>query len=103
VNNDYNKIVKSAEQTCSACPTQWQGMLRDGRAFYFRYRWGTAWFGVGHSLTAAVEATLHRRYTGEPMGGVELVLNEDDPWDGDLDDDQYQEALVKMYRMMGDG
>ena len=27
-------------QTCGACPSQWEGSLKDGRMFYARYRWG---------------------------------------------------------------
>jgi hypothetical protein len=27
-------------QTCVACPSQWEGMLDDGRMFYIRYRSG---------------------------------------------------------------
>ena len=27
-------------QTCSACPSQWEAKLEDGRMLYVRYRWG---------------------------------------------------------------
>lgn len=27
-------------QTCSACPSQWDGWDADGVYYYFRYRWG---------------------------------------------------------------
>ena len=30
----------SIEQTCTACPSQWEGKLAGGRMFYVRYRWG---------------------------------------------------------------
>ena len=33
--------VKEIIQTCIACPSQWEGILKDGRMFYIRYRWGT--------------------------------------------------------------
>jgi hypothetical protein len=32
--------VISLIQTCSACPSQWEGKLEDGRMIYIRYRWG---------------------------------------------------------------
>lgn len=33
-------IVKMIE-TCSGCPSQWDGWDVHGRYYYFRYRWGT--------------------------------------------------------------
>jgi hypothetical protein len=32
--------VKEIEQTCEACPSQWEGYTDDGRSIYIRYRWG---------------------------------------------------------------
>lgn len=32
--------VISINQTCSACPSQWDAVLEDGREVYIRYRWG---------------------------------------------------------------
>lgn len=43
---DHPDILK-AVQTCSAVPDQWEGELRDGRAFYFRYRFGLVSLAVG--------------------------------------------------------
>jgi hypothetical protein len=34
-------IVTKLEQTCFACPSQWDGELADGTTFYARYRYGT--------------------------------------------------------------
>jgi hypothetical protein len=33
-------VVKEIEQTCEACPSQWEGYSDDGRSIYVRYRWG---------------------------------------------------------------
>ncbi len=33
-------VVKEIEQTCEACPSQWEGTTDDDRCIYFRYRWG---------------------------------------------------------------
>jgi len=34
--------ILTAEETCGACPVQWEGTLTDGGPFYFRYRFATA-------------------------------------------------------------
>lgn len=33
-------VVTSLEQTCFACPSQWEGATEDNRQIYVRYRWG---------------------------------------------------------------
>lgn len=33
-------VVTSLKKTCTACPSQWDGTLDDGRVLYARYRWG---------------------------------------------------------------
>ena len=33
-------VVKEIEQTCVACPSQWEGYTDDGRCIYIRFRWG---------------------------------------------------------------
>ena len=43
---DHPDILR-AVQTCSAVPDQWEGELRDGRAFYYRYRFGRVTLAVG--------------------------------------------------------
>ena len=40
-------IVATLINTCSACPAQWDGMLKDGRPIYVRYRWGYLSIRVG--------------------------------------------------------
>lgn len=32
--------VKSINQTCDACPSQWEGYTEDNQYIYIRYRWG---------------------------------------------------------------
>lgn len=34
--------VATEKQTCFACPEVWRGVFKDGRRFYFRYRYGKA-------------------------------------------------------------
>jgi hypothetical protein len=40
-------IVKSLVETCSACPSQWEGMTADNRKLYIRYRWGHLTVQIG--------------------------------------------------------
>lgn len=61
------------EQTCGACPEQYEGTLQDGRAFYFRYRSGRAELGIGVDLIEAVMATLahtRARVVGDSSQGM---------------------------------
>lgn len=32
--------ITEIEQTCSACPSQWEGKTSSGEYVYIRYRWG---------------------------------------------------------------
>lgn len=52
--------VAAADQTCIACPEQWEGTLTDGRAFYFRFRHSRAQLGVGADQNAAVTDAFSR-------------------------------------------
>lgn len=42
-------MVVTLEKTCTACPAQWEGKLKDGRALYARYRAGCS--GSGSART----------------------------------------------------
>lgn len=33
-------VLKRLDETCSACPSQWEGTLSNGHGVYIRYRWG---------------------------------------------------------------
>jgi hypothetical protein len=86
-NEGAEKIIRvvSIEQTCSACPTQWEGLTSDGRVVYVRYRWGWLSIGVGGTLE---EAVGERRYYGARLGGQ---------WDGELEFDQLVEATQGVF------
>ena len=85
----YDYLVDTDEKTSEGCPTQWEGLLNDGRVFYFRYRHGRAYLGVAHDKDAAV-------FAGE-SGGVESVTHIERMADGYMDDDEYREVFVKLY------
>ena len=40
ISEEDNMKIEDIYMTCSACPSQWEGFLEDGRMFYARYRWG---------------------------------------------------------------
>ncbi len=56
-----NPAVLGWECTCESCPEQYEGLLVDGRWFYFRYRFGRAELGLGDTLDAAVWDSIGRR------------------------------------------
>jgi hypothetical protein len=57
-------------QTCFACPSQWEGKTADGRHLYIRYRWG--------HLSISMDGTV---IIGKDIGGAwDGVLNENDLW-----------------------
>lgn len=78
-------------QTCIACPSQWEGNLKDGRMFYARYRWGGLTIELSKQPTNDVYMTM-----GEH--GV-LIYDEQlgDGFDGVLG----QEGLVEKMKECG--
>lgn len=42
-------------QTCTACPSQWEGKTEDGRYVYIRYRGSCLTAGIGATLDDAVD------------------------------------------------
>ena len=62
--------IKSLQQTCFACPSQWEGELEDGRFIYIRYRWGNLGFGIGNTLSEAIENYNYGEDLGKEFDGV---------------------------------
>lgn len=80
----YRALVADDEQTCSACPVQWEGQLRDGRFFYFRYRSGNATLAIGPTLD-------------EVRGRMDQSrLRIGDGLDGSMTDDEYRCAFLAL-------
>lgn len=70
-------LVLTCKQTCDACPSQWEGMLEDGRMFYIRYRWGELTVSISPAPTKNVyDAVRGVMVMEEQLGGE---------WDGVLD------------------
>jgi hypothetical protein len=54
-----------------ACPEQYEGLLRDGQSFYFRYRYGSASLGVGDTRDYAISDPKHVQINhGDNMQGI---------------------------------
>ena len=71
--SNYN--IKEIEHSCYACPSQWEGILVDGRMFYIRYRCGFLSFKVSSTPTddvyaAVVGENIYGEQIGEDLDGV---------------------------------
>ena len=67
-------VVVALEKTCTACPSQWEGTLGDGRTLYVRYRGGALSVGVGQGIDEAVRnsssaATFFSEHVGDGLDG----------------------------------
>jgi hypothetical protein len=67
------KVITIVE-TCSACPSQWEGILEDGRTLYIRYRHG--WLSVRVSKSPTED--IMEAVTGEEVLGLDYGGG----WDG---------------------
>ena len=83
--------VTYINQTCGACPSQWEGNLEDGRMFYARYRWGCLSIELSKEKTNNVMMAM-----GEDGN---LIYNErlGDEFDGVFD----QSELIGIMRSKG--
>lgn len=79
----YADLVAEAEQTCYSCPTQWEGRLKDGRFFYFRFRHGYVSVSLGDE-PCPIQSEVH---AGERITHDDL---------GVMSDREYESWLVKM-------
>jgi hypothetical protein len=66
--------LTSLKKTCSACPSQWEGELEDGRALYARYRGGLLRVGIGEDVDDAhtnsfPKAALYCEHVGDGLDG----------------------------------
>lgn len=84
----------TVRRTCTACPTQYQGQMADGRWFYFRYRGGIADLGLGDTFDQAAEETF-------PRGQVPAI-SLGDRWDGYLSEEEFREVFMRLLALRGD-
>lgn len=50
--------VANIKQTCSACPSQWEGHTEDGRMFYIRFRWGGLSIEISEEPTNVIQKAM---------------------------------------------
>ena len=83
----------SLEQTCGACPAQWEGKIKDGRMFYIRYRWGFLSLRISDKYTDDVmDAVDGAELFGEQIG---------DEFDGFLDELKMKNLTSKVMDWQG--
>lgn len=75
-------VIVAVEQTCGACPSQWQAKTDDGRDVYARYRSGCGYVSVGRR-------TDDNQFGDMPGDGGAIVCSylrtdPDGEWDGVL-------------------
>ncbi len=75
--------------TCSACPSQWEGKLEDGRMFYARYRHGYFYISLSDGPTDDVMDAVTHKYIME-------MEHEGEGHDGIMSTETMQE-LTKDY------
>jgi biotin synthase-related radical SAM superfamily protein len=56
-------IIDKLQQTCSACPSQWEGKSRDGQDICIRYRWGCLRLDINNE-------SIYRIQIGGEWGGI---------------------------------
>jgi hypothetical protein len=64
-------VVSELVQTCTSCPSQWQGRTNTGGHIYVRFRHGELRIGVGASLDAAIEQAMAMTAAG-PLLALDL-------------------------------
>lgn len=52
-------VVKEIEQTCFACPSQWEGFTDDDQCIYIRFRWGSLSVRIGSQGDKSEFAGVH--------------------------------------------
>jgi len=71
--------VEEIRQTCTACPSQWEGRTTDERPIYIRYRWGVLSVRLGPpggDLPSAVDGP--ELYCSEECGDGNGVIELDE-------------------------
>lgn len=87
----FPDVQTERRRTATACPTQYEGSLPDGRRYYFRYRSGRAVLGLGQTDEDAVMDAVDRLERGDH-------LRLGDRLDGELSEDQFECAAARLLR-----
>lgn len=84
----------TCEQTSYLCPEQYEGTFPNGRTYYFRMRFGRAWFGVGDTIEQAVE---HSMTVHPPYPVCENAAHEP-CYQGGFDDEEQRNRIFNIMR-----
>lgn len=84
----FDDYVTDYRETCEACLTQYEGTLKDGRRFYFRYRFAKASLGFGETDDEAVHDSFRW-----------VLRHSDEPYDGYVSEDEFKELFVQLVRV----
>jgi hypothetical protein len=73
-------MIRNKIQTCKAFPSQWEGVLNDGRRFYIRYRFGCLSVRVSEGIDGHVSDAVNGKevYSKRLCGSYDGVLSWDD-------------------------
>lgn len=96
--------VRELEQTCSACPSQWEFRTFENRPVYVRYRWGYLSIRIGSPDCDIEDAVGGKEIFGDQLGEdldgsigwnkvgeiVESLPNSIDGYDIEEDGDEVQ-------------
>lgn len=81
-----NKIIY-LKQTCSFCPSQFEGKLDDGRCVYIRYRFGVLRAGVGKTINDCIDSDMYK----------DIVFDSGDEYDGCMNYKEVKKRLSHLF------
>jgi hypothetical protein len=80
--------IATAVQTCECVPDQWEGRLKDGKYFYFRYRHGRASLAIGPTPRSVAGVTF-----AQEAGVASYEIEHGDRLRGMFNDDAEREQV----------
>jgi hypothetical protein len=80
--------VKKIVNTCSACPSQWEGLTYDNRQIYFRYRWSCLTVRIGEKDDMSKFGAVRGNYVFELEYG-------NSGFDGSMDYETLKKLVAK--------
>ena len=92
--------VVTAVQTCESCPDQWEGTVRGGRAFYFRFRHGRASLAIGPDAATVAGVCSP---VGLPDGVAYAQVGHGGHLDGSFGTDRERhDVFARLYDLIGE-
>ena len=72
-------VITELTNTCTACPSQWEGKTADGQHVYIRFRGGHGRIGIGTTLDDAIRSDgIFEWFSGGMFDGYCTLLEVDD-------------------------